>query len=270
MTTDDAGSAQETEAAVGPAPAESASLHQARHRRDRRTRGSGRAGRYWAAWRAWRRSRPFWGGLSLILAGLELLAIPLSGVLVHGAIKLVIYIGIGGVFGVLIGVLLIASGIALWVNPAHRMFYGIAGIILGLASFPASNLGGFFLGMLLAIIGGSIGFAWTPAAAAPAPAAAGGPASPKEPSAGIGLVTGAGDETWDESYGADASDDDEEHPEEGPSDAAPTGEPGAELAGEGEPAGEPGLAVEGEPDAEGGPYAENGPDAELSAGSAAR
>jgi len=122
------------------------------------------------AWRVWRRSRPFWGGLLLLLAGLELVAIPLSGVLAHGAIKLAIYIGIGGVFGVLIGVMLIAAGIMLWVNPAHRVFYGIAGIVLGIASFPASNLGGFFLAMLLAIIGGALGFAWAPAEARPVPA----------------------------------------------------------------------------------------------------
>ena len=120
--------------------------------------------------RAWRRTRPFTGGLLLLLAGLELLLIPLGGDLGHGAIKLVIYIGIGGVFGVLIGVLLIAAGIAIWVNPAHRAFYGVAGIVLGIASFPASNLGGFFIGMLLAIIGGSLGFAWTPADAPRVPA----------------------------------------------------------------------------------------------------
>ena len=42
-----------------------------------------------AHWQAWRRSRPFWGGLLLILAGLELVLLPLSGVLVHGGLKLV-------------------------------------------------------------------------------------------------------------------------------------------------------------------------------------
>jgi hypothetical protein len=115
-----------------------------------------------ARWQAWRRSRPFWGGLLLLLAGLELVVLPLSGVLVHGGLKLVIYIGIGGVFGVLIGALLIAAGTALLVNPVHRSFYGIAGIVLGIASFPASNLGGFFIGMLLAIIGGALGYAWSP------------------------------------------------------------------------------------------------------------
>jgi Family of unknown function (DUF6114) len=55
------------------------------------------------AFRRWRRTRPFWGGF-LLLAGIELLLIPLSGLLLHGAVKLVVYIGIGGVFGVLLGV----------------------------------------------------------------------------------------------------------------------------------------------------------------------
>jgi hypothetical protein len=121
------------------------------------------------SFRAWRRSRPFWGGLLLVIAGIELILIPLSGVLVKGAIKLVIYIGIGGVFGVLIGVLMIAAGLVVWFNPTHRVFYGIAGIVLGILSFPASNLGGFFIGMLLAIIGGALAFAWTPAEGTPAP-----------------------------------------------------------------------------------------------------
>ena len=119
-------------------------------------------------WRAWRRSRPFWGGLFLVLSGLELFAIPLSGVLVHGAIKLVIYIGIGGVFGVLIGALLIVAGLALWFNPVHKTFYSIAGVVLGLVSFPASNLGGLFIGMLLAMCGGASAFAWTPVEPRPA------------------------------------------------------------------------------------------------------
>jgi len=152
-------------------------------------------GTRWAGWRAWRRSRPFWGGLLLVLAGLELLAIPLSGILIHGAVKLVIYIGIGGVFGVLIGVLLIAAGVVLWVDPGHRVFYGIAGIALGIVSFPASNLGGFFLGMLLAIIGGSIGFAWTPAEAPPVPAASDGVAALDEPAVGLDIFDTAAGET---------------------------------------------------------------------------
>jgi hypothetical protein len=198
MTTDDAGSAPEADAdstrfsspATEPAPAESTPPAT-----DRRRGSQARA-----AWRRWRRSRPFWGGLLLVLAGLELLALPLTGVLVKGQIKLVIYIGIGGVFGVLIGILLIAAGIVLWVNPTHRVFYGIAGIVLGIVSFPASNLGGFVLGMLLAIIGGALAFAWVPAEpgsvdAAPAARADDDESADRDgpgekPSAGLGPVTG--------------------------------------------------------------------------------
>jgi len=121
-----------------------------------------------AAFRRWRRTRPFWGGILLLLAGIELLLIPLSGILIHGAVKLVVYIGIGGVFGVLLGALLIACGLLLWLNPVHRTFYAIAGVLLAVLSFIASNFGGFFIGMLLGIIGGSMGFGWTPSADQPA------------------------------------------------------------------------------------------------------
>jgi hypothetical protein len=150
MTADDAGTAPE--AGSRPVPG----LHARRRQPARRER-----------WRSWRRSRPFWGGLLLILSGLELFAIPLSGDLMHGAVKLVIYIGIAGVFGVLIGALLVAAGLAIWLNQTHKTFYGVAGIVLGIVSFPASNLGGLFIGMLLAIVGGSIAFAWTPIQPAP-------------------------------------------------------------------------------------------------------
>jgi hypothetical protein len=151
MTADDAGIVP----LAGPGPARA--VPAPRHRRARMKQ-----------WQDWRHSRPFLGGLLMILSGLELFALPLSGVLVHGAIKLVIYIGIGGVFGVLIGALVIVAGLVTWFNPAQKTFYSIAGIVLGIVSFPASNLGGLFLGMLLAIVGGAIAFAWTPVEHAPA------------------------------------------------------------------------------------------------------
>jgi hypothetical protein len=118
--------------------------------------------------RAWRRSRPFWGGLLLLLAGLELIAIPLLSVLAHGSVKVVIYIGIGGIFGVLIGGLLAACGLLVWFHPVQRVFYSVAGVLLAVASFVATNLGGFFLGMLLGVTGASLSFGWT---SGPAPAA---------------------------------------------------------------------------------------------------
>jgi hypothetical protein len=174
MTADDAGTVPE--AGSDPTPTVPAPHHR-----------PSRAKRF----RAWRRARPFWGGLLLILSGVELIAIPLSGVLIKGAIKLVIYIGIGGVAGVVIGAMLIVAGLVTWFNPTHKTFYSIAGIVLGLASFPATNLGGLVIGMLLAILGGSIAFAWTPFQAGPAEASP--PVAATDPDTeGVGGAGGAG------------------------------------------------------------------------------
>jgi hypothetical protein len=140
--------------------------------------------------RTWRHTRPFWGGLLLLLAGLEMLLIPVTGVLAKGQIKLVIYVGIGGVFGILIGALLIACGLALWYNHAHKTFYSIAGVLLAILSFIGTNLGGFFIGMLLGIVGGSLAFAWTPGDRDPGGFRPGPPRSPEPRSEGVGLVLG--------------------------------------------------------------------------------
>ena len=108
--------------------------------------------------------------------------------LAHGSVKVVIYIGIGGVFGVLIGGLLVACGLLIWFHPVQRVFYAIAGVLLAVASFVATNLGGFFFGMLLGVTGASLSFGWTqgPGRLAgqhrPRPRRAG------PPSEGLGLV----------------------------------------------------------------------------------
>ena len=126
------------------------------------------AGRRSTAWRQWRRSRPFWGGLLLILAGAELLFIPLENVFMRGAIGIVMHMGVGGISGFLIGAVLLACGLLLWFDAEHKTFYGVVGVLGGVASFPATNFGGFFVGLLLAIIGGSLAFAWTRLPSAPA------------------------------------------------------------------------------------------------------
>jgi Family of unknown function (DUF6114) len=151
------------------------------------------------AFRDWRRSRPFWGGLLLLLAGVELIAIPLLSVLAHGSVKVVIYIGIGGVFGVLIGGLLVACGLLTWFHPVQRVFYAIAGVLLALGSFVATNLGGFFVGMLLGVIGASLSFGWTPGPGRLAGQHRPRPRRAGPSSEGMGLVTGPrpGDRTAD-------------------------------------------------------------------------
>lgn len=106
------------------------------------------------AWGPWRRTRPFWGGLLVLVAGLEILLserAPL-GIMVH--------IGLQGIAGYIIPAVLVLVGLLLLFNPAQRVFYSLLAVLLALSSWITSNLGGFFVGMLLGVLGGSLAFAW--------------------------------------------------------------------------------------------------------------
>ncbi|WP_150250565.1 DUF6114 domain-containing protein [Nocardiopsis deserti] len=111
--------------------------------------------------RNWRRGRPFWGGLLLVIAGVELLVAPAAQSLIL-PINLIAYTGIAGVSGPLIAVLLITLGVLSWFQTAQHLFFGVVGLMLALVSFVTSNFGGFVIGMLLGIVGGSLVFAWAP------------------------------------------------------------------------------------------------------------
>jgi uncharacterized protein DUF6114 len=134
------------------------------------TPGAGR--RFWRglnrgrlAFRRWRRGRPFWGGLFLILGGLQLF---LSGQLdVLGEVS--ISFGPEGFLQILLPVVMALCGVLLWVTPQHRYFYSIIGTLTAVYSLLGLNLGGWFLGMLLGIVGGALGFAWEPVTPSAAP-----------------------------------------------------------------------------------------------------
>jgi hypothetical protein len=102
-------------------------------------------------------------------------------------LPLVVHIGIQGAAGFLIPIVLVLCGLLLWFNPRQRMFYGIVAILLALGSWITSNLGGFFIGMVLGLVGGSLAFAWEPreSPSAPRPVI---PSPPKLPSSGISLI----------------------------------------------------------------------------------
>jgi hypothetical protein len=115
--------------------------------------------------RRWRRVRPFWGGLLLVLSGLEMFA---SANMELDNIK--IHIGPQGFYSYLLPVMMITAGALTWFSPAQRLFYGVIGIITALYSFIGLNLGGWIAGMLLGIVGGALVIAWgPPRVAAPAP-----------------------------------------------------------------------------------------------------
>ncbi|MBC9710989.1 hypothetical protein H9Y04_00155 [Streptomyces sp. TRM66268-LWL] len=106
--------------------------------------------------RRWRRTRPFWGGLLLILGGVELLLVPLS------PLTVLVSLGLGGIAAIGIGLALIVAGLFLWLLPHTRHYVSINALILSVLSFAATNLGGFLVGMLLGIAGSAMGFGWTP------------------------------------------------------------------------------------------------------------
>ncbi|MFC7307622.1 DUF6114 domain-containing protein [Streptomyces monticola] len=106
--------------------------------------------------RKWRRTRPFWGGLLLILGGTELLLVPLS------PLTVLVSLGLGGIAAIGIGLGLVAAGIFLWLMPHARHYVSINALILSVLSFAATNLGGFLVGMGLGIAGSAMGFGWTP------------------------------------------------------------------------------------------------------------
>ncbi|MGP3932146.1 DUF6114 domain-containing protein [Nonomuraea sp. KM88] len=107
--------------------------------------------------KSWRRSRPFWGGLFIVAAGLELLSIPLA----IDALPVAVLFGTVGA-GYLIALALIIAGVLIWLQPGQRVFLGLIAVLVSLASFVYSNLGGFLLGMIWGLLGGMLAVAWTP------------------------------------------------------------------------------------------------------------
>lgn len=109
------------------------------------------------AFRRWRKSRPFWGGLLLILAGVEIFY---SGNLNLGNIQ--IHLGLNGFKSYIIPLVVVLCGALIWATPAQRMFYGIIGTAATVYSVVSVNLGGFVVGLLLGIFGGALSIAWVP------------------------------------------------------------------------------------------------------------
>jgi hypothetical protein len=107
--------------------------------------------------RRWRRTRPFWGALVALLGGAEILAtelVPL-GVIIH--------IGAAGLVGFAVPVVIMLCAVLLWFAPTPRAFYAALILLLSLASWLTSNLGGFILGMVLGIVGGALALTWSTA-----------------------------------------------------------------------------------------------------------
>lgn len=129
---------QSTEETVTPAPA-------ARRRRHP-----------WRSFRRWRHRRPFGAGVAVALGGVEILATQ------RASVAVVLAAGADSLAGYVLPILMVVCGLLIVFNPRQRLFYSVIGVLASLATWVTSNLGGFFVGMLLGVIGSSLAFGWLP------------------------------------------------------------------------------------------------------------
>ncbi|GAA2606041.1 hypothetical protein GCM10010399_41250 [Dactylosporangium fulvum] len=113
--------------------------------------------KYRASFGGWRAQRPFWGGLFLLLSGLELF---LSSNL---ELALEVHFGPTGFLSYVLPAMMLLGGLLTWFSPGQRLFYGILGTLTALYSLIGLNLGGFFLGTVLGVVGGGLAVSWAPA-----------------------------------------------------------------------------------------------------------
>ncbi|MEV6247505.1 DUF6114 domain-containing protein [Streptomyces sp. NPDC051742] len=116
----------------------------------------GRPGGARAAFRRWRRTRPFWATVWTGLGGFVIFFLPMA------PLGKILQVGVGGIAGMAGGVVLMAMALLMLLLPGQRHSAGVIAVIAGVASFPLSNLGGLFVGMILSVLGGSMAFAWLP------------------------------------------------------------------------------------------------------------
>ncbi|MBB4889713.1 DUF6114 domain-containing protein [Streptomyces netropsis] len=96
------------------------------------------------------RDRPAAAGFVLLAAGAEIGCFPL------GQPSYLALQGLGGAAALCIAVALVTCAVHMWLHPARAVRSGWAAIAAGILSYPFANLGGFFVGMLLALPGGAL------------------------------------------------------------------------------------------------------------------
>ncbi|MFE0651321.1 DUF6114 domain-containing protein [Streptomyces sp. NPDC059534] len=98
----------------------------------------GRPHRARSAFRRWRRNRPFWAALWTGTGGFVIFFLPMA------PLGKILQVGVGGIAGMAGGVVLMAMALLILLMPGQRHTAGVIAVIAGVASFPLSNLGGFY------------------------------------------------------------------------------------------------------------------------------
>lgn len=110
------------------------------------------------AWHGWRLSRPFWGGLMVMVAGAEILVVRLSLLGLFPSARPQV-----AAAGLAVAIALLLCGLLLWFHPVQRSVYATVAVLLAILALLTAHLGGYLLGSLLGAIGGAVAFAWVPA-----------------------------------------------------------------------------------------------------------
>ena len=108
------------------------------------------------SFRQWRANRPFWGGLLLTLGGGWILLTE------KASLKVVMHVGMQGLAGYLLPTVMVLCGLLTLFSPSQRVFYSIIGVLCSLGTWLTSNLGGFFIGLVLGAVGSCLAFGWLP------------------------------------------------------------------------------------------------------------
>ncbi|MER8037759.1 DUF6114 domain-containing protein [Streptomyces hydrogenans] len=92
------------------------------------------------------RRRPFGAGLALALGGAEILLVQRAGPadLLTADVRFAVPL------------LMVVCGVLIVGDPRRRRAYAVVGVLASLASWVASDLGGFLLGAALGIVGGAL------------------------------------------------------------------------------------------------------------------
>ncbi|SET60127.1 hypothetical protein SAMN05421676_10636 [Salinibacillus kushneri] len=101
----------------------------------------------------WRNERPFWGATLTLLAGLMVLYIPLQLYAIAFIPGSLVFVGF------LFGGLILIVGTCAYFYPKLSTLFGVITIFLSVLSIMGA-LGGFIIGTIIGIIGGSLCIAW--------------------------------------------------------------------------------------------------------------
>ncbi|WP_018156529.1 DUF6114 domain-containing protein [Demetria terragena] len=104
--------------------------------------------------RDFRQTRPFWGGLLLILAGAAIIHFAGTPVSLSMATEW------NSSAGYVLGGGLVLFGLVSWLSPDYAPLLGLLGVLVALVAFVSANLGGLLIGTVLGIVGGSMVWAW--------------------------------------------------------------------------------------------------------------